>query len=58
MERVQQLGVEEVIMALSPTIEGDTTIYYLSKKLKDYPVKVTTIARGSPSAGSWNMPTK
>ncbi|WP_298710432.1 recombination mediator RecR [Chitinophaga sp.] len=51
VERVQQQGVEEVIMALSPTIEGDTTIYYLSKKLKDYPVKVTTIARGIAFGG-------
>lgn len=51
VERVQQYGVEEVIMALSPTIEGDTTIYYLSKKLKDYPVKVTTIARGIAFGG-------
>jgi recombination protein RecR len=51
VERVQQLGVEEVIMAVSPTIEGDTTIYYLSKKLKDLPVKVTTIARGIAFGG-------
>lgn len=51
VERVQQHGVEEVIMAVSPTIEGDTTIYYLSKKLKDFPVKVTTIARGIAFGG-------
>ncbi|UYQ92958.1 recombination mediator RecR [Chitinophaga horti] len=51
VERVQQHGVEEVIMAVSPTIEGDTTIYYLSKKLKDLPVKVTTIARGIAFGG-------
>lgn len=51
VERVQQQGVEEVIMALSPTIEGDTTIYYLSKKLKDLPVKITTIARGIAFGG-------
>lgn len=51
VERVQQQGVEEVIMALSPTIEGDTTIYYLSKKLKEWPVKITTIARGIAFGG-------
>lgn len=51
VERVQQQGVEEIIMALSPTIEGDTTIYYLSKKLKDFPVKITTIARGIAFGG-------
>lgn len=51
VDRVQQQGVEEVIMALSPTIEGDTTIYYLSKKLKESPVKITTIARGIAFGG-------
>ncbi|AWO01637.1 recombination protein RecR [Chitinophaga alhagiae] len=51
VERVQQQGISEVIMALSPTIEGDTTIYYLSKKLKDLPVKITTIARGIAFGG-------
>ncbi|MVT07271.1 recombination mediator RecR [Chitinophaga tropicalis] len=51
VERVQQTGIEEIIMALSPTIEGDTTIYYLSKKLKDFPVKITTIARGIAFGG-------
>jgi len=51
VERVQQQGITEVIMALSPTIEGDTTIYYLSKKLKELPVKITTIARGIAFGG-------
>ncbi len=51
VERVQQQGIEEVIMALSPTIEGDTTIYYLSKKLRESPVKITTIARGIAFGG-------
>jgi len=54
VERVQQQAVSEVIMALSPTIEGDTTIYYLSKKLQGLtgtPVKITTIARGIAFGG-------
>lgn len=51
LERVKNEGVTEVIMALSPTIEGDTTIYYLSKKLREYPVKITTIARGIAFGG-------
>jgi recombination protein RecR len=51
VERVKDQGVEEVIMALSPTIEGDTTIYFLSRKLKEYPVKITTIARGIAFGG-------
>jgi len=43
--------VKEVIMALNPTIEGDTTIFYLSKKLQNLPVKITSIARGVSFGG-------
>jgi recombination protein RecR len=43
--------IEEVILALNPTMEGDTTAFYLTKKLKDFPVKVTSIARGIPIGG-------
>ena len=39
-------GVKEVILALSSTMEGDTTNYYISRKLADYPVKLSVIARG------------
>ena len=49
--RVQKGDVKEVIMAVSPTIEGDTTIFYISKKLKDYNVQVTSIARGISFGG-------
>jgi recombination protein RecR len=45
-ERVKQGGVEEVILALSTTMEGDTTNFYIFKRLKSYPVKVSTLARG------------
>lgn len=40
--------VAEVILALSATMEGDTTSFYITKLLRDQPVKVTTIARGIP----------
>lgn len=40
--------VKEIILALSATMEGDTTSFYIKKLLKDYPIKVTTIARGIP----------
>jgi len=50
-QRVAEDHVEEVIMALSPTIEGDTTVYYIAKQLKDLPVKITTIARGIAFGG-------
>ncbi len=41
-----QSEVKEVILALSPTMEGDTTAFYINRKLKDLPLKVTSIARG------------
>jgi recombination protein RecR len=44
-------NVKEVIMALNPTIEGDTTIFYISKKLQGLPVKITSIARGVSFGG-------
>jgi recombination protein RecR len=43
--------VKEVIMALSATMEGDTTSFYLTKKLKEFPIKISTIARGIPVGG-------
>ena len=43
--------IEEVILALSPTMEGDTTAFYITKKLKEFGVKITTIARGIPIGG-------
>lgn len=49
--RILEQGIQEVIMALSPTIEGDTTVYYVAKQLKDYPVQITTIARGIAFGG-------
>jgi recombination protein RecR len=49
--RVEKEKTEEVIFALSPNIQGDTTIYYISRKLKGVPVKITTIARGIAFGG-------
>lgn len=46
VKRVQEGNVSEIIMALSTTMEGDTTNFYLFKRLKDYKVNITTIARG------------
>ncbi|MCL4129294.1 UNVERIFIED_CONTAM: hypothetical protein GTU68_000403, partial [Idotea baltica] len=43
--------IRETIMALSPTMEGDTTIFYLSKQLQAYNIKITTIARGVAFGG-------
>lgn len=46
VERVASGDVEEVIMALSATMEGDTTNFYLYKKLSSYNVEISTLARG------------
>ena len=46
VERVAQGEIKEVIFALSSTMEGDTTNFYLSRRLKQYPVKLSLIARG------------
>lgn len=49
--RVSELTNAEVIMALNPTIEGDTTIYYISNLMKKSNVKITTISRGVAFGG-------
>ena len=46
VKRVQGGEVEEVILALNPTMEGDTTNFYLYRKLADTGVKISVIARG------------
>lgn len=46
VERVKKSGAEELIMALSTTMEGDATNFYIYKKLKDLNIKISTIARG------------
>lgn len=46
VSRVAAGGVKEVILALSSTMEGDTTNFYISRKLADYSVKLSVIARG------------
>lgn len=51
IKRLEAGGVNEVILALSATMEGDTTIFYLYKKLKAFGVQVSTIARGIAFGG-------
>ncbi len=50
-ERVRKKQIEELIMAISPSIEGETTIFYVSKKLEDMNVNISTIARGVSFGG-------
>jgi len=51
VNRIQQDNIQEVLLALSATVEGDTTMFYIAKKIKDTGVKVTCIARGISVGG-------
>ncbi len=51
LERVRGGGIEEVILATNPTVEGETTALYLGKTLKELGVKVSRIAFGLPVGG-------
>lgn len=46
VERVKNENVKEIILALSPTMEGDTTNFYIFRKLSMFPIKITVLARG------------
>lgn len=51
VERVAEGGIREVILALSPTMEGDTTNFYIFRKLAPYEVELSVIARGISVGG-------
>lgn len=52
LERLPNSEVKEVMLAISPTMEGDTTAFYLTRKLRDHAqLRITTIARGVPVGG-------
>lgn len=51
VHRIEQEKTEEIIFALSPNIQGDTTIYYIQKKIHHLPCSITTIARGIAFGG-------
>ncbi len=51
VQRIQKEGTEELIFALSPNIQGDTTIYYIQKKIQNLNCRITTIARGIAFGG-------
>lgn len=48
INRVKQNGIKEIILALNPDLEGETTAMYLAKLLKPYKIKITRIAKGLP----------
>jgi recombination protein RecR len=49
--RHSEYQVKEIILALSTNMEGDTTSFYLARKLKQFDIRITTIARGIPIGG-------
>ncbi|MBL7776379.1 MAG: recombination protein RecR [Saprospiraceae bacterium] len=51
LRRVEAGSIQEVIMAISPTIEGETTVYYLAKKLQPMGIQISAIARGVAFGG-------
>ena len=52
LERIQKGGVQEVIMATNPTVEGETTAMYIARLLKPLGIKVTRLASGIPMGGN------
>ena len=51
IKRVKETDAKEIIMALSANMEGDTTVFYLSRKLQTLSVKISTISRGIAVGG-------
>ncbi len=51
IKRIETDEIDEMIMALSPTIEGDTTSYYIAKKINAQNIKITTLSRGVAFGG-------
>lgn len=51
IKRIENENIKEIVFALNPTIQGDTTIYYIRKKITSNAVKFTTIARGIAFGG-------
>jgi len=51
VSRLKSQNIKEIILALNPTVEGDTTALYLQKMLKEFPVEVTRLASGLPVGG-------
>lgn len=50
-QRVVNEGIEEVIFALSPSVEAQTTIHFISESLRPYSVRISQLAHGIPSGG-------
>ncbi len=51
LQRVETGGVDEIVLAMNATLEGQTTAHYLAERLEAFPVKVTALAHGLPVGG-------
>lgn len=51
MRRVSAGGIDEVVLAMNATLEGQTTAHYLAERLEKYPVRLTQLAHGLPVGG-------
>jgi recombination protein RecR len=51
LERVQAGGIDEVVLAMNATLEGQTTAHYIAERLEGFPVRVTQLAHGLPVGG-------
>ncbi len=49
--RIEAGGIEEVVLAMNATLEGQTTMHYVADRLEDLPVRVTQLAHGVPVGG-------
>ena len=49
--RVEEGGVDEVVLAMNATLEGQTTAHYIAERLEDHPVRITQLAHGLPVGG-------
>ena len=49
--RVAAGGIDEVVLAMNATLEGQTTAHYLAERLEGYPVRLTQLAQGLPVGG-------
>jgi recombination protein RecR len=51
IERVAAGGIDEVVLAMNATLEGQTTAHYIAERLESYPVRITQLAHGLPVGG-------
>lgn len=51
LDRVSSGGIDEVVLAMNATLEGQTTAHYLAERLEEYPLRITQLAHGLPVGG-------